>query len=322
MRGEIKEQGIKVFATLGMLALTVVFCYLPWVVNKKWRKATLLISLLNCLAGGVVLGAFIPHPESGCNGFYQWGCVTAGISFLVLFSVDRLFLSHAHCENETEKITSESSAHEHEHSHHDSHDDHDHHHHHHNELSNKGSVESFQPHQDCHEADIMGGCHMEGIRTSKSKLQTYVFVFCLSLHSLLEGLGMSGKNDSSELMKFLIGLFAHKWIEAFALGITVMSARFSHLESFFMMSFYAILTPIGIVLGMLADLYSTPNGKDKNISELVMNGAAAGSFLFVSCIEMIPPEFHTKNQSTPAKFMAVVIGFLFMAAAAAFHPPH
>ena len=51
----------------------------------------------------------------------------------------------------------------------------------------------------------------------------------------------------------------------------------------------------------------------------VMNGAAAGSFLFVSCIEMIPPEFHTKNQSTPAKFMAVTLGFIVMAVVATFH---
>ena len=357
--GEIKEFEVKVIATLGMLALTIVFCYLPWFVRRKWRKANWLISILNCLAGGVVLGALlmhmipemvIPHDETNdaCEGLYQWGCLAAGLSFLLLFSVDRLFLSHAHCENEEGKahdhvhnVSSEHDHHKHEdrlsqalekpHSHH--HHDHDHdsvhsHEHDHSHDQEYGltrqdsSIDSLKvPHEDCHEADILGGCHMEGIRTSKSKLQTYVFVFCLSLHSLLEGLGMSGKNTRGNLFRFLTGLFAHKWIEAFALGVTVLNARFSKFESFSLMTFYALLTPIGIGAGMLADFYTaSPQKKgEKALTELVLNGAAAGSFLFVSCIEMIPPEFHTKNQSTPAKFMAIVIGFMIMAAVATFH---
>ena len=348
----VEELKTKVFATVGMLALTIVFCYLPWVVHRKWRKATWLISLLNCLAGGVVLGALlmhmipemvIPHTvndEGKCNTQYQFGCLAAGISFLLLFSVDRLFLSHAHCENENESNGhNKHEVHSHNHEHKNGHDaldiphvhhhgcDHSHdisHSHDHDHKQSQSSIESTkEPHGDCHEADIMGGCHMEGIRTSKSKIQTYVFVFCLSLHSLLEGLGISGKNNSSTLFNFLTGLFAHKWIEAFALGVTVLGARFSNLESFSLMGFYAILTPLGICIGMLADHFSAAvkDGQPK-ITEVVMNGAAAGSFLFVSCIEMIPPEFHTKNQSTPAKFMAVVLGFLIMALVATYHPPH
>lgn len=352
---KVAELEVKIWATLGMLALTVVFCYLPWVVHRKWRKATWLISILNCLAGGVVLGALllhmipemvVPHDAGSCNGFNQWGCLAAGVSFLLLFSVDRLFLSHAHCENDNEGGKAHAhEGHEHSHSHSHSHDhhhdcshDHDHNHEHHSALDiphihhqkhehkeielvrQESSIESFHPHEDCHEADIMGGCHMEGIRTSKSKIQTYVFVFCLSLHSLLEGLGMSGKNNSTDLFRFLAGLFAHKWIEAFALGVTVLGARFSNLESFFLMGFYAILTPLGIALGMLSDYFAeTPELGQRAVSEYVMNGAAAGSFLFVSCIEMIPPEFHTKNQSTPAKFMAVTLGFVVMAIVATFH---
>jgi zinc transporter 1/2/3 len=339
--GEIKDLQLKVWSTLGMLALTVAFCYLPWIVQRKWRKAKWLISILNCLAGGVVLGALIMHmipemviphdgPDGKCTGEYQWGCLAAGVSFLLLFSVDRLFLSHAHCENETENGHSHGS-HSHDHKH-DHALDIPHVHHPHSHASShshshgnprvlarqESSVESFHPHDDCHEADIMGGCHMEGISTSKSKLQTYVFVFCLSLHSLLEGLGMSGKTSQS-LFKFLFGLFAHKWIEAFALGVTVMGARFTHLESFFLMTFYAVLTPIGIALGMLADLHTEKIKNEKSVLEVIMNGASAGSFLFVSCIEMIPPEFHTKTQSTPAKFMAVIVGFIIMAGVATYH---
>lgn len=357
--GRIDEFETKVACTLGMLALTVLFCYLPWVVHRKWRKATWLISILNCFAGGVVLGALLMHMipeiiaphvvdvvggETKCET--QWGCFAAGVSFLLLFSVDRLFLSHAHCENEeTSKGGHSLDAHshsvqadpvniphvhhhhgkecnhDHDHDHDHGHDDHSHSHSHaHTHARHPSSIESEEhgPHEDCHEADIMGGCHMEGIRTSKSQLQTYVFVFCLSLHSLLEGLGISGKTVKNGLANFLFGLFAHKWIEAFALGVTVLSARFSPTKSFFLLGFYAILTPLGIALGMLSDFISASTGTNQKLGR-IMNGLSAGSFLFVSCIEMIPPEFHTKNQSTPVKFMAVVVGFLIMVIASLFH---
>lgn len=365
----IVEFEFKLIATLSMLAMTMFFCYLPWFVRRQWRKANWYISILNCLAGGVVLGALLLHmvPEmveghshglgGKCAGEagYPWGCLAAGISFLVLFSIDRMFLSHAHCENEDEKEEVEgthshshshghSHEHEHGHGHVHSHTDHSDHHkdtspldlphaqHHHTHdhdhkhahdhgnsaLSQQESVESFHPHEDCHEADVMGGCHMEGIRTSKSQLQTYVFVFCLSLHSLLEGLGISGKDNRNDLFSFLVGLFAHKWIEAFALGVTVVNAHFSPVRAFLLMTFYALLTPIGIALGMAAD-HLVVKTDASNLVPLIMNGAAAGSFLFVACIEMIPPEFHTKTQSTPIKFVAICLGFFIMALAASFH---
>lgn len=164
---------------------------------------------------------------------------------------------------------------------------------------------------------------MEGIRTSKSKTQAYVFVFALSLHSLLEGLGMAGKTTTQELSSFLVGLFAHKWIEAFALGVTVVSANFTPIAAFSLMAFYTVLTPVGILGGIAADYFtmSTQNANSKLV-ELVFNGLAAGSFMFVACIEMIPPEFHKREQSTFVKFLAICLGFILMAGAASFHAPH
>jgi zinc transporter ZupT len=352
----------KVFATSAMLLMTLIFCYLPYVVARKWRRANWLISLLNCVAGGVVLGALLlhmvpemikPHDHSHCSAHghahaheFPWGAFAAGISFLGLFSIDRLFLSHAHCEND-EKPTkakgkgdqnhshSHSHAHghcnhDHDHSHEHDHD-HGHNHKHHYEASDIEALDTSR-HEDCHEADVMGGCHMEGIRAAgKSPMQAYVFVLALSMHSLLEGLGMAGKNSSPDLTRFLVGLFAHKWIEAFALGVTVMSAGLSTLGSFGLIFFYTVLTPVGIVIGMAADYFVLQSQNNASSASLinvtgsasslpyVFNGLAAGSFMFVACIEMIPPEFHKREQTTLVKFLGVCMGFFVMAAAATYH---
>lgn len=336
----------KLWATLGMLLLTLLCCYAPWFLRRKWRKSNKLISVLNCLAGGVVLGALLMHMlpetilvgEAGACGHshdFQWGLFSAGVSFLLLFSVDRMFLSHAHCENESGEETKLKDAedaghsHDHSHGHHHHHDhSHSHDHHHHDHIHRHDSLDSMEsqgkPHDDCHEADIMGGCHMEGIRGSKSRLQTFVFVFALSLHSLLEGLGMSGKSSMADLNAFLVGLFAHKWIEAFALGVTVVSAKFSRKEAFWLMAFYTVLTPVGILIGMAGDMIASSSTVVGSFDyslfvSVIFNGLASGSFLFVSCIEMLPPEFHTRNSSTPIKFSAVCLGFLIMAYVSTLH---
>jgi zinc transporter ZupT len=91
------------------------------------------------------------------------------------------------------------------------------------------------------------------------------------------------------------------------------------------MSFYGVLTPVGILLGIAADAYAS-SGSDSQTGvsyskfvAVIFNGLASGSFLFVSCIEMIPPEFHTRTESTPLKFLAICLGFSIMAFVGSFH---
>ena len=159
---------------------------------------------------------------------------------------------------------------------------------------------------------------MEGIRTSETKIQCFVFVLALSMHSFLEGLGMATKNNERQLASFLISLFAHKWIEAFALGVTVFNAQFSTLYAFLLIIFYTVLAPVGILIGIFLDWYSSTSALNETMG-MVLNGLAAGSFLFVSCIEMIPPEFHTRESTNIWKFVALVAGFAIMAGVSALH---
>jgi len=322
----LDENSIKLVATLSMFILTLLCCYAPVVVSKKWRKSKNLIGVLNCLAGGVVLGALLLHmvPEMLCEHDhaqghdhshvqkdehkYPLGPLCSGISFLFLFAIDRLFLSHAHCENESEGKTAEKSE--------DSkakllHDEHGHEH----DDPDHSTIDVEKPHEDCHEADVLGGCHMEGISNSKNKSQAYAFILALSLHSVLEGLGMASKNSPASLRSFIIGLFAHKWLEAFALGVTVRAANLSNLHTFGLIMFYSVLTPVGILGGIA---WNNRNTSSQSTS-IILNGLAAGSFLFVSCIEMIPPEFHRKEKTTFIKFLALCLGFVIMALVALTH---
>jgi zinc transporter 1/2/3 len=369
----------KLVSTGALLFITVLFSYLPFVIKRRVRKAGIIMSYCNCLAGGIVLGAMLMHmiPEmmEGCDGHshavteggvakfstgvilnhkhddhkhvtekkattdkdghnhdhgqahahshddhghshgFAWGPFAAGVSFLVLFAVDRLFLTHSHCDDaHPTPVGKKLDDDEHEHGHECSHS-HDHSQHH-KDLS----LQRDEEHGSCHEDDVIGGCHMDGINASSSKAQTFVFVVALSIHSFLEGLGMATKSTWNGLLSFLVSLFAHKWLEAFALGTGVAKACFPPLHSFCLIFIYSVLTPAGILIGMWMDAASqSSSALSHELTHSILDGLALGSFLFVSCIEMIPSEFHKQNKHSPYKFLVLCVGFFAMAAISLLH---
>lgn len=448
----------KLWSTLAMLLLSLVCSYVPWALRSHYKNSKGLMSYLNCLAGGVVLGALLMHMipdithshysatptchelgvcsylrhvkrgngqinpfpsrrlqahdklhhdhdhghhdhdhghEKGCSGAgcenhghdhnphqddhgntpqnqglankdgkrlpdgqsqadhhhdddcshdhhqhgFAWGLFFAGVSFLFLLAIDRLFMhSHSHDHDHGDAGIAEKAApamkekggasltsetcpasgsalsvnkfpchHLHAQG---------------ADVECGGRIHSADPENDdcasCHSDDLVGGCHMDGLDAHSSRTQALVFVVALSMHSFLEGLGMASKNTQRGLLLYLISLFAHKWLEAFALGVNVMNATFSDIYAFGLVVFYALLTPLGIILGMLFESI-TLNSPHAELAEQLLNGLAVGSFMFVSCIEMIPPEFHKKTRHTPYKFIALVVGFLLMAGISALH---
>lgn len=439
----------KIGSTLALLFVTFGCSYLPWSIRSRFRNSKLIMSYLNCLAGGVVLGALLMHmiPEMShnhltelspcggdhkhghehgghhqhhhhsnlsslfkaknhnhegsmeCNGHvhnhggcgggggcghedhdhqphddkhgntpkneksgakkakhatdkkakhmpgnhggcgdhhhhhqFATGPFWAGVSFLVLLAIDRLFMhshshdhdhGHGHSTNSNLKLSKSnekvlmkelsiiSQDQQSPSSYPQCHD-----------VECGGKVHSADPENDdcasCHSEDLMGGCHMDSLNAHSSKTQALVFVIALSLHSFLEGLGMATKKSKEQLFLYLISLFAHKWLEAFALGVNVLNAQFSTASSFMLISFYAMLTPLGIVLGIFFERL-TLNGPYAAFTFQCLNGLAVGSFLFVSCIEMIPPEFHKKTLHTPWKFLTLCLGFILMALVSILH---
>jgi len=318
------------------------------------------MSLLNCMAGGVIMGVLLFHliPEmvvnsphlhdqasrhgghhhhdhdgheccsrpggletagdgsrreeaAFCLGDYEWGALAAGLSFFLLLGTDRLFLTHYNCRN---KDGSSGENKEHRHAHHP---------HGLVETLKAGAAslsrdegsrtetrkEDGEDHSSCHSADVVGGCHVEGISEASTKMQSFIFVMVLSLHSFLEGLAINSIGQKTRLMIFMFGFLFHKCLEAFALGINVFKANFAGLHSISLNVFYALLTPLGIVMGL-----AIPNSHANGILCCVLNGLAVGSFLFVACIEMIVPEFHKADRLISYKFGCTLVGFLLMAA--------
>lgn len=313
---------VKLLVTVLLFFIAILFAYIPFFFKLKSKKSNIFLSYNNCFAGGVILGAFLMHlmPEMVSNatghhhshhesdgthshhsdeGSFLVGPFSAGCSFLFLLALDRLFLTHSHCEileDPSQKPVK----------------------HHSNDEELAHTIEdSEDDHGSCHSDDMVAGCHVEGLNARISKTQTFIFVLALSTHSYFEGFGMATKNTTSDLYSYLISLFGHKWLEAFALGVSIMRASYSSIHSFLLIMLYSSLTPIGILTGLFLEQHFK-----SGIGEIVvkvLNGFAVGSFLFVSCIEVIPPEFHKKTKHSPYKFLVLLIGFLCMSSLSLFH---
>lgn len=380
----------KLITLIVLWVITPISAYLPWILCRHFRKSLIIMSFCNCLAGGVVFGAMLMHVlpvvfEEIDEDNPEWireypiGALMAGISFLTLFAIDRLFLSHSASDKSCNSLSNHSTADispprvEPEkdalHGHHQKFNSDEiirmqccercplktcfqqsniantellsdmeklnsqpitekslpfHHLIHPNEpilaamspffTTNDASstIQSNQaPRPLACSINVKEFSTIVPVKESNekaSRAHAFIFVIALSVHSFLEGIGLSAISDWNKVLSYIIGLISHKWLEAFALGMTIYNAKFSNRMNFILNMFYSSLTPFGILIGMLI-MSKTRN----NLAEVILTGLSAGSFFFVCCVEMIPPEFAIVNRYSIYKFICVATGFIVMA---------
>lgn len=226
-----------------LIALVTFILTLSFSFSYKIFNKTRISSILKCIAGGIILSALIFHiiPDLYEDKDSFVAPFSCGISFLLLFCIDKLFL--------------------------------------------------------CTE-----GCHDELPKNAGIK-KAIIFVIALSVHSFLEGLGCATKTEAS-LKSYLIGLWGHKWIEAFALGVSI-SKNLTNNQARWLIFMYSCLTPLGILIGHCLL-------KIECLSPL-LNGLASGSFFYIGFVEMLISELeNVKKKEMQKRMSAVTMAFIFM----------
>lgn len=182
------------------------------------------------------------HTHAHTHEFNR-GLFLSGLVFILLLTVDTIIMKHKHCEKDKLEEHPQGT---------------------HNHEGHK--------HPDTE-------CCTDAIKYTTSKLQAFIFVLMISIHSFLEGMG---KQSS----KTLIALLVHKIIESISIGITIFTANFSISFALLLNLTYSVLTPLGLLFQTLTFM---------NQMEWFLNGCALGSIFFIIFIEMIPPHFHSKG---------------------------
>ncbi len=107
----------------------------------------------------------------------------------------------------------------------------------------------------------------------------------LGTHAIFEGIALGVSDDLKEVEIFALAIILHKGAAGMSLGIS-MAKAFPNEKRFvtLMLFLFACFTPIGVIIGIIA-------AGSSDLAEVIFGCLAAGTFLYISCSEVIVEEF-------------------------------
>lgn len=100
-------------------------------------------------------------------------------------------------------------------------------------------------------------------------------------------------------------LILHKIVISFSLGLTLSQSPLGTIKSAICGIFFAAASPFGVGIGLLLSDLEPLNG---SLVIGALQGVAAGSFLFVLFMEILPNEFKSGHMHLP-KLLSFIVGF-------------
>ena len=142
-----------------------------------------------------------------------------------------------------------------------------------------------------------------------------MLTIALSIHSIIEGIGVGATCDVGTITSEFIAILVHKCFTAFALGNQLISSGYwteSSKRKYFYISIglFIGVSLLGIGIGWAIA------SADSSITEAIFVGITAGSFIFVAALEIIPEEAHIVKQerlNIPFVVFSFIAGYILMA---------
>jgi len=143
-------------------------------------------------------------------------------------------------------------------------------------------------------------------------IKAVVMELAIAMHSVIIGVSFGALGSMEELVGLLVALSFHQLFEGIALGTALQSAR-SQLGEWKTIGFaftFAITTPIGIVIGMLALPTDGEPSVDQEYSQGILNALAAGNLIYIALVEMISADFSSPLAIKNSRLRALMLGAL------------
>ena len=129
-----------------------------------------------------------------------------------------------------------------------------------------------------------------------------ILMIALSVHAIFEGIALGLLPELKESLNLMISIVIHKFAEGMSISIAMQKSgmKFEQILKFILI--FACATPFGTIIGILL------SGMADMINIIFMS-IAGGSFIYVSCSELIVEEF-----SLPGNRWLKLLAFLMGAA--------
>ncbi|XP_017845286.1 zinc transporter ZIP1 isoform X2 [Drosophila busckii] len=138
-----------------------------------------------------------------------------------------------------------------------------------------------------------------------SSLRGLFIVLALSLHELFEGIAIGLEGSANAVWFMLSAVSAHKLVLAFCVGVELIVARTRFLLAVLYVLTFAVVSPLGIGIGILISHGHT--GSIPSLVSALLQGLACGTLLYVVFFEIL-----SKTRSGLRAYLALFVGFLIM----------
>ncbi|CAC5384904.1 SLC39A1_2_3 [Mytilus coruscus] len=178
------------------------------------------------------------------------------------------------------------------------------------EVIDDGHVSSFTGRSFSeHEYEDIDGTENGSEEGKVSVFRITVLIIALSLHMVFEGLALGLQDTVPAVWTLLIVISVHKCIMAASVGLQLNDVMKKMKQIMLCLFFFSLVTPLGIVIGVLVnDLSST-----ENIVSAILECIATGSFLYVTFFEILQREFNEHHNMI--KLLITFLGFCVSAGA-------
>ncbi|CAN8206861.1 unnamed protein product [Coccothraustes coccothraustes] len=141
-------------------------------------------------------------------------------------------------------------------------------------------------------------------------LRAGALALALALHAVLEGLALGLREGDAAALRVLLALLLHKGAVAFGLSLELLRSRLRPPAVASCLVLLALMSPLGVGVGTALAAGAGPR---QRLCRAVLEGLAAGTFLFVTFLEILPQELGVPRNRIP-KVILILAGFALVSA--------
>lgn len=166
------------------------------------------------------------------------------------------------------------------------------------------------PRGGAHAADLHQHGHLNpGRLAGAGPLRLLGLVLALSAHAVFEGVALGLQEDGPQLVRLFVGVAIHETLAAVALGVSVAKMCVGMRRALQLGGALSLMIPLGVVLGMLIESAQTLAA---TVASVLLQGLAAGTFLFITFFEILSRELEDK-QDRLLKVLFLILGYSTLA---------
>ncbi len=147
--------------------------------------------------------------------------------------------------------------------------------------------------------------------TTKKSFRGLFAILALSFHEVFEGLAVGLEHNVHNVWYLFAAIATHKFVLSFCLGLELVSTRTKIPLVLLYICTFAVVTPIGITVGILLSADSHASVPEGTLATVILQGIAAGTLLYVTFFEILQRE-KANAKSGILQLFAIILGFVFM----------